>query len=264
MRRTKIVCTIGPASEKKETLRELVRAGMNVARLNFSHGSHEEHLQRIQCIREVEREQGTRIAILLDTKGPEIRTGVLKQDQVELRTGDKIILTTEEIEGDASRVSVSFKKLPEDVSPGSTILVDDGLISLKVEKVEGRDIYCNIENGGILKDRKGVNVPGVSIKLPGITEKDAEDICFGIEHQVDFIAASFVRKADDVLEIRKILEEYQADIHIISKIENQEGVENLDAILKVSDGLMVARGDLGVEIPAEEVPILQKEMIKKW
>ncbi|MFD1395492.1 pyruvate kinase [Kroppenstedtia eburnea] len=263
MRRTKIVCTIGPASEQPETLKKLVQAGMNVARLNFSHGTHEEHLRRIERIRQVEKELGQTIAILLDTKGPEIRTGILREEQVELKTGEEIILTTEEVEGDASRVSVSYKGMVEDVHPGSTILVDDGLISLQVEKVEGTEITCRIENGGPLKDRKGVNLPGVSLQLPGITEKDAEDIRFGIRHGVDFIAASFVRKPNDVLEIREILEAHDADIHIISKIENEEGVNNLDAILNVSDGIMVARGDLGVEIPAEEVPVLQKEMIRK-
>ncbi|GGA51688.1 pyruvate kinase [Kroppenstedtia guangzhouensis] len=263
MRRTKIVCTIGPASEQPETLKKLVQAGMNVARLNFSHGNHGEHLRRIERIRQVEQELGQTVAILLDTKGPEIRTGVLREEQVELKTGGEIILTTEEVEGDASRVSVSYKGLADDVHPGSTILVDDGLISLRVEKVEGTEIHCRIENGGLLKDRKGVNLPGVSLHLPGITEKDAEDIRFGIRHGVDFIAASFVRKPKDVLEIREILEAHDADIHIISKIENEEGVKNLDAILNVSDGIMVARGDLGVEIPAEEVPVLQKEMIRK-
>ncbi|MFD1426010.1 pyruvate kinase [Kroppenstedtia sanguinis] len=263
MRRTKIVCTIGPASEQPETLRKLVQAGMNVARLNFSHGNHEEHLRRIERIRQVEKELGQTVAILLDTKGPEIRTGVLREEQVELKTGEQIILTTEEVEGDASRVSISYKRMTEDVQPGSIILVDDGLISLQVEKVEGTEITCRIENGGPLKDRKGVNLPGVSLQLPGITEKDAEDIRFGVQHGVDFIAASFVRKPNDVLEIREILEEHNADIHIISKIENEEGVNNLDGILNVSDGIMVARGDLGVEIPAEEVPVLQKEMICK-
>lgn len=190
MRRTKIVCTIGPASEQPETLKKLVQAGMNVARLNFSHGTHEEHLRRIERIRQVEKELGQTIAILLDTKGPEIRTGILREEQVELKTGEEIILTTEEVEGDASRVSVSYKGMVEDVHPGSTILVDDGLISLQVEKVEGTEITCRIENGGPLKDRKGVNLPGVSLQLPGITEKDAEDIRFGIRHGVDFIAAS--------------------------------------------------------------------------
>lgn len=263
MRRTKIVCTIGPTSEEKETLRALVQAGMNVARLNFSHGSHEEHLRRIKTIREVEQEMGTKVAILLDTKGPEIRTGILKEGQVQLEAGKKITLTTEEIEGDASRVSVSYKGLPQDVKPGSTILVDDGLISLKVKEIQGTEVHCRIENGGELKNKKGVNLPGISVNLPGITEKDAADIRFGIEQHIDFIAASFVRKPDDVLEIRQVIEEMGADIHIISKIENREGIDNLDEILDISDGVMVARGDLGVEIPAEEVPVLQKEMIQK-
>jgi pyruvate kinase len=263
MRKTKIVCTIGPASEDLETLRQLAHAGMNVARMNFSHGSHEEHGRRIERIRQVEQETGKTIALLLDTKGPEIRTGDLKEGEVELKEGENITLTTEPVLGDASKVSITYKGLPQDVHPGSTILVDDGLISLRVEEVEGTEIRCIIENGGPLKNKKGVNVPGVSINLPGITEKDAEDIRFGIEQGVDFIAASFVRKPEDVLEIRKILEEYDADIDIVAKIENQEGLDNLDAILEVADGLMVARGDLGVEIPAEEVPVVQKEMIRK-
>lgn len=262
MRKTKIVCTIGPASEDRDMLKSLIQAGMNVARLNFSHGDHNEHLQRINRIRQVEKELGTRVALLLDTRGPEIRTGELRVDQVELTTGADFTLTTETIQGDASRVSASYPGLVHDVKPGSTVLIDDGLISLRVKEVAGTEIYCQIMNGGPLKSRKGVNVPGVSVNLPGITEKDAADIRFGIEQGVDFIAASFVRKAEDVLEIRQILEENGADISIISKIENREGVENLESILAVSDGLMVARGDLGVEIPAEEVPIVQKEMIR--
>lgn len=263
MRKTKIVCTIGPASEDPKILRELIRAGMNVARLNFSHGSHEEHRQRIQRIRAAEKEMNKKVAILLDTKGPEIRTGELKEKEVELKTGSSITLTVKPILGDASRVSVSYKGLPEDVRSGSTILIDDGLISLTVESVQGEEIHCRIENGGILKDRKGVNVPGVSVKLPGITDKDVEDILFGIEQGVDFIAASFVRKKEDVLEIRKLLEDHHSDIHIIPKIENREGLDNLDEIIEVSDGLMVARGDLGVEVPAEDVPVFQKEMIRQ-
>ncbi|WCK55511.1 pyruvate kinase [Aneurinibacillus sp. Ricciae_BoGa-3] len=263
MRNTKIVCTIGPASESIETLKELMEAGMNVARLNFSHGSHEEHGARITAIRQAAKELGKSIAILLDTKGPEIRTGLLAQEVVELKEGESLTLTTEEIMGTAERVSVTYGGLPNDVSSGSTILIDDGLIGLTVESVEGTEIHCRIRNGGPLKSRKGVNVPGVNIGLPGITEKDAQDIAFGIREGIDIIAASFVRKPQDVLEIRKILEMNHADIMIISKIENQEGVENLDEILAVSDGLMVARGDLGVEIPAEEVPLVQKEMIRK-
>ncbi|MBA4495284.1 pyruvate kinase [Paenactinomyces guangxiensis] len=263
LRKTKIVCTIGPASEDVETLKQLIEHGMNVARLNFSHGSHQEHGARIQNIRQAAWETGKTISILLDTKGPEIRTGDLKDPSVDLVAGQQITLTTEQILGDAGRISVSYTGLPGDVYPGATILIDDGLIGLTVERIEGTEIICKIANGGTLKSRKGVNIPGVQINLPGITEKDAQDILFGIEQGVDFIAASFVRKPQDVLEIRKLLEEHQSDIQIISKIENEEGIDNLEAILEVSDGLMVARGDLGVEIPAEEVPLVQKETIKK-
>jgi pyruvate kinase len=264
MRKTKIVCTIGPASESLENLKRLMDAGMNVARLNFSHGDFEEHGARVRNIRQASEETGKTVAILLDTKGPEIRTGKLKEEPIELIQDKHIILTTEEILGDAERISVTYKDLPRDVHVGSTILVDDGLIGLLVVDIRGTEIECRIVNGGQLKSKKGVNVPGVKIKLPGITEKDTNDIIFGIQQDVDFIAASFVRKASDVMEIRELLERYGAPhIQIISKIENQEGVENLDEILEVSDGLMVARGDLGVEIPAEEVPIVQKQMIKK-
>jgi pyruvate kinase len=261
MRNTKIVCTIGPASEKPEILKKLILAGMNVARLNFSHGSHEEHGARIDTIRACAAELGRNIAIMLDTKGPEIRTCLLKEGQIELQTGDTFILTTEQIEGTKERVSVTYDQLPRDVQIGSTILIDDGLIELKVEKIQEKDIFCRVIDGGILKNRKGVNLPKISVNLPSITEKDISDIAFGIRKQVDFIAASFVRKAADVLQIRQILDENDANIAIISKIENEEGVNNLAEILEVSDGLMVARGDLGVEIPAEDVPIVQKRMI---
>jgi pyruvate kinase len=264
MRRTKIVCTIGPASESLDNLKKLMNAGMNVARLNFSHGDYEEHGARIRNIREACSETGNIVAILLDTKGPEIRTGKLREEPIELVQDKHIILTTEEVLGDTERISVTYKDLPRDVHVGSTILVDDGLIGMTVVDVRGSEIECRIVNGGQLKSKKGVNVPGVKIKLPGITEKDANDIVFGIQQNVDFIAASFVRKASDVMEIRELLERHNAPhIQIISKIENQEGVDNLDEILEVSDGLMVARGDLGVEIPAEDVPIVQKQMIKK-
>ncbi|GAA3401652.1 pyruvate kinase [Paenibacillus hodogayensis] len=264
MRKTKIVCTIGPSSESLPALKQLIAAGMNVARLNFSHGDFEEHGNRIRNIREACRELNKTVAILLDTKGPEIRTGKLKEDAYELVQDEHIVLTTEEVLGDNKRVSVTYKELPRDVRVGSTILIDDGLIGLSVVDVRGSEIECRIVNGGTIKSKKGVNVPGVRISLPGITEKDANDIIFGIEQGVDFVAASFVRKASDVLEIRQLLEEHNAPhIQIISKIENQEGVDNLDEILEVSDGLMVARGDLGVEIPAEEVPLVQKRMIKK-
>ncbi len=209
-------------------------------------------------------ETGKVVAILLDTKGPEIRTGKLKEEPIELVQDKHIILTTEEILGDTDRISVTYSNLPRDVQVGSTILIDDGLIGLTVVDIRGTEIECRIVNGGTIKSKKGVNVPGVKISLPGITEKDANDIVFGIEQGVDFIAASFVRKASDVMEIREFLERYNAShIQIISKIENQEGVDNLDEILEVSDGLMVARGDLGVEIPAEDVPVVQKQMIKK-
>lgn len=263
MRRTKIVCTIGPASESVEQLCQLIEKGMNVARLNFSHGSHEEHGQRIKNIREAVKLTNKQVAIMLDTKGPEIRTGILKAGKITLETGKKITLTTEVIEGDEDRLTVNYAGLPEDVKAGDQILLDDGLVALKVLEVEGTEIYCEILNGGEISNRKGVNVPGVNINLPAITEKDIADIKFGIEQKVDFIAASFIRSAGDVLEIRKILEEYKADIHIISKIENHQGVDNIDEILEVSDGIMVARGDLGVEVPTEEVPLMQKMMIDK-
>ncbi|CAI6044884.1 pyruvate kinase [Cohnella sp. JJ-181] len=264
MRKTKIVCTIGPSSESLENTKKLINAGMNVARLNFSHGDFEEHGNRIKNIRQACEELGKTVAILLDTKGPEIRLGKLKEEPIELVAGEHITLTTEEILGDRDRIPVTYKDLPGDVHVGSTILIDDGLIGLTVVKVEGTEIKCQIVNSGPIKSKKGVNVPGVAISMPGITEKDANDIRFGIEQGVDFIAASFVRRASDVLEIRELLEKHDARyIQIISKIENQQGVDNLDEILEVSDGLMVARGDLGVEIPAEEVPLVQKQMIEK-
>jgi pyruvate kinase len=264
MRKTKIVCTIGPASESLENTKKLIASGMNVARLNFSHGDFEEHGNRIKNIRQASQELNKTVAILLDTKGPEIRLGKLKEEPIELVQGEYITLTTEEILGDIDRVPVTYKELPGDVHVGSTILIDDGLIGLTVVDIKGTEIKCQIVNSGQIKSKKGVNVPGVSISMPGITEKDANDIKFGIEVGVDFIAASFVRRASDVLEIRELLERHNArHIQIISKIENQQGVDNLDEILEVSDGLMVARGDLGVEIPAEEVPLVQKTMIEK-
>ncbi|MFC6331650.1 pyruvate kinase [Paenibacillus septentrionalis] len=264
MRKTKIVCTIGPSSESLENTKKLIQAGMNVGRLNFSHGDFEEQGNRIKNIKAANKELGTSVAILLDTKGPEIRLGKLKEEPIELVQGETITLTTEDILGDRNRIPVTYNNLPNDLSVGSTVLIDDGLIGLKVEGIEGTEIHCRIINSGPIKGKKGVNVPGVKISLPGITEKDRNDIIFGVEQGIDYIAASFVRKASDVLEIRELLEQHNANhIQIISKIENQEGVDNLDEILEVSDGLMVARGDLGVEIPAEEVPLVQKLMIKK-
>ncbi|WNS46374.1 pyruvate kinase [Paenibacillus sp. MMS20-IR301] len=264
MRKSKIVCTIGPASESLENIKKLILAGMNVARLNFSHGDFEEHGARINTIRQASKELGKTVAILLDTKGPEIRTGKLEVEPIELVQDEYLTLTTEEILGDQNRISITYNNLPNDVQVGSTILIDDGLIGLTVVDIQGTEIKTRIVNGGTIKSKKGVNVPGVSISLPGITEKDTNDIIFGIGQDIDFIAASFVRKASDVLEIRALLEKHNAShIQIISKIENQEGVDNLDEILAVSDGMMVARGDLGVEIPAEDVPLAQKLMIQK-
>ncbi|MGG2064087.1 pyruvate kinase [Bacillus sp. S14(2024)] len=264
MRKTKIVCTIGPASESIEKLEQLIGAGMNVCRLNFSHGSHEEHGARIKSIREAAKKTGKTVAILLDTKGPEIRTHDFVDGQAELKTGAEVVISTEQVLGTAEKFSVTYAGLYDDVDTGSRILIDDGLIELEViEKVNG-DIRTKVLNSGTVKNKKGVNVPNVSIKLPGITEKDIQDIIFGIEQNVDFIAASFVRKASDVLEIRELLEAHGAQhIQIIPKIENQEGIDNIDSILEVSDGLMVARGDMGVEIPPEEVPLVQKRLIKK-
>ncbi|GGC93636.1 pyruvate kinase [Thalassobacillus devorans] len=266
IRKTKIVSTIGPASEQVETLTKLIEAGLNVARLNFSHGDYEEHGQRIKNIREAASKAGKNIAILLDTKGPEIRTGVMKDGGVKLEQGSTLYVSMEEVEGTSERISVTYPGLINDVHPGSKILLDDGLIELQVEEIntENKDIKTTVLNSGLLKTKKGVNVPNVSVNLPGITDKDAQDIEFGIEQNVDFIAASFVRRASDVLEIRELLEKHDAThIQIIPKIENQEGVDNIDEILAASDGLMVARGDLGVEIPAEDVPLVQKKLIRK-
>ncbi|WP_338451388.1 pyruvate kinase [Niallia oryzisoli] len=266
MKKTKIVCTIGPASESVEMLTQLIEAGMNVARLNFSHGNYEEHGERIKNIREAAKKTGKNIAILLDTKGPEIRTHNMVNGAIELKAGNSTIVSMTEVEGTPEKFSVTYEGLIDDVEVGSKILLDDGLIGLEVEKIDkaNGNIYVKILNSGTLKNKKGCNVPGVSVKLPGITQKDANDILFGIEQNVDFIAASFVRRSSDVLEIKKLLEENNAThIHIIPKIENQEGVDNIDEILEISDGLMVARGDLGVEIPAEEVPLVQKNLIKK-
>lgn len=266
MRKTKIVCTIGPASESIEKLSDLMEAGMNVSRLNFSHGDYEEHGVRIKNIREAAGKLNKNIAILLDTKGPEIRTNTMENGAIELEVGNEIIISMTEVVGTTDKFSVTYEGLIDDIHIGSIILLDDGLIELEVIGIDQSkgEINTKINNSGTLKNKKGVNVPGVSVKLPGITEKDAQDIVFGIEQDVDFIAASFVRRASDVLEIRELLEEHNAaHIQIIPKIENQEGVDNIDEILEVSDGLMVARGDLGVEIPAEEVPLVQKELIRK-
>lgn len=266
MRKTKIVCTIGPASESPEMLDKLITAGMNVARLNFSHGNHEEHAIRIAAIRDASERMKKPVGILLDTKGPEIRTHSMKNGEIHLVTGQVIDISMTEVLGDESCFSVTYDQLIEDVDQNDIILLDDGLIELRVlaKDLEQGLIHTIVENAGVLKNKKGVNVPGVSVKLPGITEKDAADILFGIDQGVDFIAASFVRTTKDVLEIRELLEQNNGShIQIIPKIENQEGVDNIDDIIEVSDGLMVARGDLGVEIPAEEVPLVQKSLINK-
>lgn len=263
-KKTKIVCTIGPASESKENLSLLMEKGMDICRLNFSHGSHEEHKVRIDRIKEVRDSLSKPIAILLDTKGPEIRTGKFADPEVELVAGQEFTITMEDVVGDSKICSVSYKELVNDIKVGDRILIDDGLIELTIKSISGKEILTEVENGGTIKNNKGVNIPNVKINLPAITEKDKSDILFGIENDIDFIAASFVRKASDVMAIREILEENNAThIQIISKIENQEGVDNIDEILQVSDGIMVARGDLGVEIPTEEIPIVQKRLIKK-
>ena len=264
IKRTKIVCTLGPASEKEEVLRELMKSGLNVCRMNFSHGSHEEHKGRMDLVKKLREELGQPTAILLDTKGPEIRTGQFDVPEVLLEEGQTFTVTMKDVMGNKDMCTVSYKGLANDVKPGDTILIDDGLVGLTVKEINGDDIVCEVQNSGIVKNHKGVNVPGVKVNLPAITEKDRSDIEFGIEQGIDFIAASFVRKVSDVLAIREILEANNADhIKIISKIENQEGVDNLDEIIEVSDGIMVARGDLGVEIPTEEIPVVQKLMIKK-
>lgn len=266
MRKTKIVCTIGPASESVEVLEKLIDAGMNVARLNFSHGDHAEHKVRIDRINEAARKKGKVVGILLDTRGPEIRTHSMRNGRVDIVKGQNIDVSMDEIEGTEEAFSITYNKLIEDVSKGSTILLDDGLIQLEVTGVdEARNVIHTVAmNSGTLKNKKGVNVPGVRVQLPGMTEKDANDILFGIQEDVDFIAASFVQKASDVMEIRSLLEQNGGkDIQIIPKIENGLGVENIDEIITLSDGLMVARGDLGVEIPTEEVPHIQKLLIEK-
>ncbi|RIN16562.1 pyruvate kinase [Staphylococcus warneri] len=265
MRKTKIVCTIGPASESEEMLEKLMNAGMNVARLNFSHGSHEEHKGRIDTIRKVAKCLNKTVAILLDTKGPEIRTHNMKDGIIELEKGKEVIVSMTEVEGTPEKFSVTYDNLINDVQVGSYILLDDGLVELQVKDIDHDkgEVKCDILNSGELKNKKGVNLPGVKVNLPGITDKDADDIRFGIKEDVDFIAASFVRRPSDVLDIREILEQEKANITIFPKIENQEGIDNIEEILEVSDGLMVARGDMGVEIPPEKVPMVQKDLIRK-
>jgi len=263
MRRTKIVCTIGPSSESSEKIQCLLAAGMDVARLNFSHGTHDEHGRRFVMLKEEAAKIGKHLGIMLDTKGPEVRTGMVPEEGITLENGAIFSLDTNFSLGNQQRVGITYIDLWRKVEIGTHILIDDGQIDLEVTSVDSKVIRTVIINGGVLKSQKGVNVPSALIDLPAVTEKDIEDIRFGISQGIDFIAASFIRKASDVLDVRRIVEEMNADVHIIAKIESQEGVDNLDAILEVADGLMVARGDLGVEIPVEEVPIRQKEMIRK-
>ena len=264
MKKTKIVCTMGPNTDNREIMKELALNGMDVARFNFSHGDHAEHRHRLEILESVREELGIPIASLLDTKGPDIRTGKLKDGKkVTLKEGDLYTLTTEEIVGDETRGYINYAGLAEDVKPGDRILIDDGLIELHVREVNGTDIVCRIENGGELGEKKGVNVPGVRVKLPALTDKDKEDIRFGVDAGFDFVAASFVRNADAIREIREILDEKGSAMQIIAKIENEEGIENIESIIEASDGIMVARGDMGVEIPAEKVPHIQKMIIRK-
>ena len=265
MKKTKVVCTMGPNTNDRELLKKLIENGMDVARFNFSHGDHEEQKSRMDLLKELRQELNTNTAILLDTKGPEIRTGVLKGGKrIMLKAGEQFTLTTEDIEGDESKVSITYEGLVQDVDAGRVILIDDGLIELKVVGKSEKEIFCEVINGGELGERKGVNVPNVAVRLPAITEKDKDDIRFGVEQGIDFIAASFVRNAECVLEIKAYLKELGAPyVPIIAKVENAEGIKNIDEIIRAADGVMVARGDLGVEIPAEEVPYLQKMIIQK-
>jgi pyruvate kinase len=264
MRKTKIVCTLGPAVDSEEMLRKLMLKGMNVARMNFSHGSHEEHKKRIDLFKKIREELNLPLPLLLDTKGPKIRIGKFEKGEVTLKQGNSFILVNDDIIGDETKVSVDYKNLYKDVKKGGRILLNDGLVELEINNIKDKDIYCTVLNGDVISNHKGVNVPDAIINLPALTEKDIEDIKFGIENGVDFIAASFVRKASDIIEIKKVLEKFGGqDIKVIGKIENRQGIENIDEIIKVSDGIMVARGDMGVEIPVEEVPLVQKRLIEK-
>ena len=263
MRKTKIICTIGPASESEERLRELMLAGMNVARFNFSHGSHEEHKAKFDRVIKVSSELKLPVATLLDTKGPEIRLKDIEGGKTELVSGQKFILTTEEILGNNEKVTITYKGLKDDINVGTTILIDDGLIEMVVDEINETDIICSVVNGGPISNHKGVNIPGSALSMPYISDVDRGDIMFGCDMDFDFLAASFVRCKEDILEVRKIIEEHGSHMKIIAKIENMQGIRNLDEILEAADGIMVARGDMGVEIPMEEVPIVQKQMIKK-
>ena len=262
MRKTKIICTLGPACESEEKLKELMLAGMDVARFNFSHGTHEDQKKRLAKVLKVSNELNLNISVLLDTKGPEIRLRDFEGGKAELVTGQTFILTTEELLGTSQKASITYKGLKNDISVGNTILIDDGLIEMVVQEITDTDIVCQVINGGFVSNHKGVNVPGAILSMPYVSEVDREDILFGIEMGYDFLAASFARCKEDILEVRQILKEHNSPMKIIAKIENMQGIQNLEEILSVSDGIMVARGDMGVEIPMEDVPVLQKKMIK--
>ncbi len=264
MRKTKIICTLGPSTDNDNVLKELILAGMDVARFNFSHANHEEHLGRLKKIEKLRKELNIPVATLLDTKGPEIRIGTFKDDmKIQLKEGQTFTLTSRKVEGNESIVSISYPNLIYDIEVGATILIDDGLVEMTVTDVTATDIICKVKNCGIISNKKGVNVPGIHLSMPFISDKDREDILFGIKHNYDFIAASFVRTAEDIKEIRKMLNKHNSQTKIIAKIENYQGVEHIDEIIELSDGIMIARGDMGVEIPYEEVPVLQKMIIKK-
>ena len=264
MRRTKIVCTLGPSTDKEDVLRNLMKNGMNVARMNFSHGTHEEQKARLDMIKKLREELNLPVAALLDTKGPEIRIGDVEEGKLELKPGQEFTLTTEEMLGTEKKVTITYKELYKDVEPGDSILIDDGLIGMEVVRIDESDIVCRVKNGGFISNHKGVNVPGVELNMPFVSQKDLADIVFAVEQDYDFIAASFTRTAEDIMEIRKILQEHGGEkIHIIAKLENKQGVKNCEDILRVADGIMIARGDMGVEIPLEEVPVIQKELIRK-
>ena len=263
LKKTKIVCTLGPSSNSQEVVEQMILAGMNVARFNFSHGSHEEHKARMDMVRAASKKVGIPVALLLDTKGPEIRLGKFKNGSIQMEEGKEFTLTARDVEGDETIVSVNYKELPQDVKAGDHILLSDGLVNLEVISVEDQDIHTKILNSGKMSDRKRVAVPGIAINLPAVSETDAADIEFGIRMNMDWIAASFIQRGKDVVTIRKILEKHNSQMKIISKIECQAAVNNIDEIIKMSDGIMVARGDLGVEVPAEEVPTLQKMLIHK-
>lgn len=263
MPRTKIICTIGPSSSSPEIIKSMIQEGMNVARLNFSHGTHEQHAEKITMIRDVAESLGKPVAILQDLCGPKIRIGLVKEPGIRLESGSTLVLTTDSMTGENGKVSVSYKQLPKDVKSGDIILLADGMMELAVREIRGNDIFCTVITGGVLTSNKGINLPSGTISTPSLTEKDRADLEFGLKHDIDFVALSFVRRASDIHEARQIIESAGKDVPIIAKIEKHEAIESIDSILEACDGVMVARGDLGVEIPLENVPVIQKEVVKK-